>query len=127
MRWLLILALLALCVRVAWALAMLDREPRFDEVYYLQHAQQLCTNQSYLDSAGRPTDFWPVGFPLVLAAALCLSGGHTQAGVFLQIAIGLLTCLLVSMIGERIFGRLAGRVAGLVVALYPTHVFYSTF
>ena len=105
---------------------MVERQARFDEVAYLRHAVQLCQSHSYLDAAGRPTDFWPIGFPLALAAAVCISGGHPAAGVSLQITIGLFTCLLVSMLGERIFGRAPGRVAGLVMAFYPTHVFYST-
>jgi 4-amino-4-deoxy-L-arabinose transferase-like glycosyltransferase len=125
-RWLLLLTVVALCTRLVWAAAMVERESRFDEVAYLRHAAQLCASQSYLDAAGRPTDYWPIGFPLVLAGAVCVSGGHSAAGVSLQITIGLFTCLLVSMLGERTFGRAPGRVAGLVMALYPTHVFYST-
>src|SRR5688572_19864169 len=125
-RWLLLLTMVALCTRLVWAAAMIEREWRSDEVAYLRHAAQLCASQSYVDAAGRPTDYWPIGFPLALAAAVCVLGGHFAAGVSLQITIGLFTCLLVSMLGERAFGRAPGRVAGLIMALYPTHVFYTT-
>ena len=104
---------------------MIDRQPRFDEVAYLRHAADLCASQSYEDAAGRPTNRWPIGFPLVIAGALCLSAGRAAAGVALQNAIGVFTCLLVSILGERTFGRTAGRVAALVLAIYPTHIFYS--
>lgn len=125
-RWLLFLALLALGARLMWAGTMLDREKRYEEWGYFRHAVELCASQSYVDHAGRPTDHLPVGFPLALAGAVCVLGGHFAAGVAFQIAIGVLICLIVSSLGERTFGRPAGRVAGLVMALYPTHVFYST-
>ena len=44
----------------------------------------------------------------------------------LQIALGIATCLLLSVVGSRVVGPGAGRLAGLLLALYPTHVMYST-
>lgn len=105
---------------------MLEREPRFDELGYVGHAERLYAGQGYVDEAGQPSDFWPVGFPLVLAATYGLFGSHPTTAVGLQIIIGTLTCVLVSTIGERVLGRSIGRVAALVMALYPTHVFYGT-
>jgi hypothetical protein len=51
-RWLLLLTMVALSTRLVWAVAMVDRESRFDEVVYLRHAAQLCASRRR-DSAPR--------------------------------------------------------------------------
>ena len=67
-----------------------------------------------------------MGFPLALAGAYRLLGVHRIAGIGLQIVLGVATCVLASRIGEQTFGHPAGRLGALALAIYPTHVFYST-
>ena len=106
---------------------MYGREYRFDEIAYAGHAVRLATGQGFVDETGQLADFWPVGFPFVLAAVYRLFGIHPPwGGIGLHIFVGILTSALATLVGERSFGRSIGRLAGLVVALYPTHVFYET-
>ena len=88
--------------------------------------KKLCAGQGYVDSKGAQSDFWPVGYPAVLALAYCSFGMSTGVGVGLQILLLTLTCLVISGIGERSFGRRIGRTGALLLAAYPNHIFYST-
>ncbi len=125
-RWTLLVIAVALTVRLAWAVALMPREPSFDERRYIQHAARFSEGQGYVGEDGKPTAFWPAGYPMALAAAYKLLGQSKLAGVSLQIALAIATCLLVSLLGSATFGPAAGRLAALMLALYPTHVFYST-
>ena len=124
--WLLILAAIAFVIRVGWALLISDREPRFDENAYIGHAERLSEGQGYVDTDGNPTAHWPVGFPALLSLAYRLFGSNLHTGVALQILLGVLTCLLLSIVGERLLGRRIGRMAGFMLATYPNSIFYST-
>jgi 4-amino-4-deoxy-L-arabinose transferase-like glycosyltransferase len=74
-----------------------------------------------------PNTFRPPGYPLFLAAVYALAG-HSYAVVkVLQSLIGALTCVLVVMIGERLFSKRTGVIAGVIAAVYPFLVLYSGF
>lgn len=74
-----------------------------------------------------PNTFRPPGYPLFLAAVYALAG-HSYAVVkVLQSLIGALTCVLVAMIGERLFSKRTGVIAGGIAAGYPFLVLYSGF
>jgi hypothetical protein len=53
-RWLLVVALAAVLLRVAWALLMMDRQPYADERAYVAHAQQILRGAGFVDASGRP-------------------------------------------------------------------------
>ena len=125
-RWLLLLTVIVLVVRLPWVVAMDDRELRFDEVAYVSHAESLCAGEGYVDSTGAKSNFWPVGYPAALALAYCTFGVSSSVGVGLQIFLLALTCLVISAIGERSFGTRIGRTAALFLAIYPNYIFYST-
>lgn len=126
-RWLVTLAVIALVVRLGWALLMMERVPQFDEVNYIGLASRLAAGEGYVDETGARVAYWPVGYPALLSRVFRLSGGPSEVGaVALQIALGIATCLLLSVLGSRVVGPGAGRLAGLLLALYPTHVMYST-
>lgn len=125
-RWLLSLAIVALVVRLAWAGLMAERQPFLDEQAYIGHAIRLSQGEGYVNEAKSKDAFWPVGYPLSLAAVYRLTGIGLAAGVGFQIGIGTLTCLLLYLLGKRTFGTLIARVASLLLAIYPNHVFFST-
>jgi 4-amino-4-deoxy-L-arabinose transferase-like glycosyltransferase len=125
-RWFLSLALVALIVRLGWAGLIAERQPRFDEKAYIGHAIRLSEGEGYVDEAKRKVAFWPVGYPLCLAAAYHLIGTSRATGLGLQISIGTLTCLLLYLLGKRIFGTLIARVAALLLAIYPNYVLFSS-
>jgi 4-amino-4-deoxy-L-arabinose transferase-like glycosyltransferase len=105
---------------------MVERQPRFDEVFYIGHAIRLSQGEGYVDETKKQVAFWPVGYPLCLAATYRLTGTGLAAGLGLQISIGTLTCLLLYLLGKRTFGTLIARVASLLLAIYPNHILFST-
>jgi tetratricopeptide (TPR) repeat protein len=63
-------------------------------------------------------------YAYLLAALLAVSGGSLVFVVFVQLALGLLSGLLVHRIGRRVFGPAEGVVAA---AIYVTHVTFVYF
>jgi 4-amino-4-deoxy-L-arabinose transferase-like glycosyltransferase len=125
-RWMALVVCTALAIRLAWGAAIFTREPRFDEVVYISHAVRLAEGKGYRDEAGRPETYWPVGYPAVLAATYAVAGQGRVPGFALQAILAAATCILVSVIGTGAFGPRVGRLGALLLAIYPTHVFYST-
>jgi 4-amino-4-deoxy-L-arabinose transferase-like glycosyltransferase len=125
-RWWLLLVSVALVARLAWVAALPTRRPVFDERQYIAHATRLAEGKGYTDDAGRPTAYWPVGYPALLSVCCRATARDHDCGVLLQIVLGVAACVLVSLIGNRAFGPRIGRGAALLLALYPNQVFYST-
>ncbi len=123
--WLL-LVFVAVFTRGTWAIALGSREPRFDEVNYIARAERLAQGQGYVDARGRPETYWPVGYPALLAAGYAVAGRSRLTGVLLQLGLGVATCALVFAVGKSAFGSRVGRAAAVLMAVYPTHVFYTT-
>lgn len=74
---------------------------------------------------GMPYVFHPPGYPLLLGAiyAVC---GHSYASVrIVQSLLGAFTCVLVFLIGERLFSRQVACLATAVAVVYPFLVFYT--
>lgn len=125
-RWILLLLCVAIVARIAWAVSVLPRTPVVDEQNYVGHAVRLAEGLGYVNGDGERVAYWPVGYPVVLAAAYTLLGQSELTAVSLQILFGIATCLLISILGSATFGPAVGRFAALMIGLYPTHVFYST-
>ena len=126
-RWLVTLGGIALLVRLVWVVLMADRVPQFDEVRYLELASRLAAGEGYVDESGSRVAFWPVGYPALLSLVFRLTGGSSLiAATAMQVILGVANCLLLSVVGSRMVGLGAGRLAGLLLALYPTHIFYSS-
>ena len=125
-RWLLTLAVIALLVRLAWVVVVMERSPQFDEVEYLGHAARLAAGEGYVEADGDRAAHWPVGYPALLSVVFRLAGPTQTSAIGVQIALSVTTCLLLSVMGSRVLGRRTGRMAGLMLALYPTYVMYST-
>jgi 4-amino-4-deoxy-L-arabinose transferase-like glycosyltransferase len=125
-RWWLLLVATALVARLVWVAGIHARQPRFDEVNYIAHAERLVAGLGYVDGRGHPTAYWPVGYPAVMAFAYSLLGQRPLTGILLQMILGTATCIVVCSIGTDAFSLRIGRLAALLLAVYPTHVFYST-
>ena len=125
-EWLVLLTVVALVLRVGWAGLMADRQLRFDEVHYVQHAVGLSQGEGYVDEAKNKVAFWPVGYPFILSLVYRLTGQSRVASVGLQIIFGTLSCLVLYFLGKQTFGTLIARVASLSLAVYPNQVFFST-
>lgn len=145
-RWLIGIFLLALVLRLTW-IAVINPDPadgRFDDsVWYDSTAQNLADGKGYSYSpdiwrqssgeplyprdAGisKPTAIWPIGYPLTLAGIYTFGRSLIAAKLFNAI-LGSVTCLLLYGIGARVFNRRVGLVAALLLALFPSHIIFST-
>lgn len=74
---------------------------------------------------GQPYLIHPPGYPLFLGL-LYLLFGHSYAAVKVaQSLLGALTCVVILLVGERLFTRRVGLVAAALAAVYPHLVYYS--
>jgi 4-amino-4-deoxy-L-arabinose transferase-like glycosyltransferase len=74
---------------------------------------------------GRPYLIHPPGYPLFLGI-LYLLFGHSYAVVKVaQSLLGALTCVVMFLIGERLFAKRVGLLAGAIAAVYPHLVYYT--
>jgi len=67
----------------------------------------------------------PPGYPYFLALAYALSGGSYGAARVLQMAVGLLSCVLAFMLGLRLFGARTGLVYAALMASYWVLVYFE--
>ena len=122
-RWLLLIFLMALAARVGWIL-LSPVTPASDAAYYDQAARDLAAGKGYL-MGGRPTAYWPVGFPAFLAGVYWLVGYSVAAAQVCQALLGASTAVLAAMLGARVFGPAAGHLAGLLLAVSPNDASYA--
>ncbi len=112
------------------AVALLPAAPAWDGVIYARAADQLARGEGYtqrsLDPAApaRPTAFFPVGLPAVLAVPRWLGLG-TALDLVLQALAGALLVPLGAAFARRAHGRRAGRYAAWALALWPGGVLLS--
>jgi 4-amino-4-deoxy-L-arabinose transferase-like glycosyltransferase len=77
--------------------------------------------------AHAPNTFRPPGYPFFLAAIYVLVGHSYPAVKIVQSAVGALTCVMVWLIGERLFSKRVGVIASSIAAVYPFLVVYTGF
>ncbi|HYG62614.1 MAG TPA: tetratricopeptide repeat protein [Thermoanaerobaculia bacterium] len=108
----------ALAARLAALSALgrlvLFRTPQLDSLEYLRWAQSIAAGESR----------WPLlpthapGYPYFLGTLLALFDGSLTAARFIQALLGAVLCVVVALLGRRLYGPRAGLVAGLLLALY---------
>lgn len=67
----------------------------------------------------RPTMFRPPGYTLTLTFTYAMTNGNPLTARILLSTVGAATCLLVFLIGRRVFSHKVGFLAGLLGAIYP--------
>jgi len=101
-----------------------DRFPDGEE--YDAIARSLAAGTGF--GVGHATNtFRPPGYPFFLAAIYALGGPSYPAVKIIQSAIGALTCVVILLIGERLFSRRVGVIAASIAAVYPFLVVYTGF
>ena len=77
-----------------------------------------------------PTGYLAPVFPFVLAGLFKIFGEYTAASAvaiyIFNSVLSALTCVVLSMLGARIFGQSTGLVAAMVFALYPPAIWYAS-
>ena len=102
-----------------------------DEKHYVDLATNLSKGNGFGFGSGaeyEPTSIRPPLYPALIAALWDVTGDRDlQAVRFTQILLSLATCVLVYMLGTRMFSRRAGVIAAAVLCFYPTYIAYSFF
>jgi 4-amino-4-deoxy-L-arabinose transferase-like glycosyltransferase len=76
---------------------------------------------------GVPNTFRAPGYPFFLAALYMIFGHSYVAVKIAQSLLGALTCLMIFLIGQRLFSRRVGVIAATLAAVYPFLVLYAGF
>jgi 4-amino-4-deoxy-L-arabinose transferase-like glycosyltransferase len=116
---------LALLVRLAHV-AEIRGEPLAttlveDELAYHEQARAIAAG----DWLGDRVFYQSPLYPYFLAVVYRVAGPDPMAARIVQALLGALSCLLLALAAERLFGTLAGALAGLLGAFYGVFVFYD--
>lgn len=122
--WLLV-GLGAALVRLVFVLALPQMPVISDDLLYDRLAWNLATGHGYSLNPPDPYALFAPGYPLVLAGLYSLFGHSLRVVRVFQALLGAGTCLLVGLVGARIFGRRVGLIAGGLASLYPAFIFYA--
>lgn len=131
-RGALIVFLLALALRLLWAIYVQRIHPgeswyvQGDAIEYTTVAANLLTGKGWWspDSGGGPYFHGPV-YPLFLAGLRAL-GASLFVVTLIQALLGALTCYLVVRIAKRMMPLAGALLAGLSMAVYPYFFHYTT-
>lgn len=119
------------------------RDGRFDDsVFYDTSARALLDGRGYIfdptvwvlpngvqpdpDTYTSATALWPPAYPALLAVIYKLTGGSILAAKLVNVMLGALTAVLTYLIGRRLFGEGPGVVAGFAMALFPSHILFTS-
>src|SRR5687768_1005667 len=115
---------LFLAPRIGWMLAV-DAAPMSDQLWYFDRAAGLLNGEGYAVQ-GRPTAFWPVGYPAFLAGLFAVFGPDIEVAKAANLVLSALSMAFVYRISRRATGSETAAKAALVLAvLYPTLIFYT--
>jgi hypothetical protein len=117
------LCLAAFLVRFLYVLTLDPKIFWFDGQEYSRLARGLVEQGRYVDSLGRPSAFWPPGYPLFLAVVYKLLGAGTLGVRIVQSLVGAVTVGLVHVLGCRLVGRRAALIAALAATVYPLYIY----
>jgi 4-amino-4-deoxy-L-arabinose transferase-like glycosyltransferase len=125
-RDLIAIGLLALALRVVWALiyGRVTFGPH-DALFYEIASSNLATGHGFTQLFGGSTAHWPPGFPFLVSLLYRAFGLHVKVGLALNVGLGTLTALLLYLIGRRMIGRPGGLVAGGLFAVLPAPIFFT--
>lgn len=127
--WLGAITLLALALRLVWVFYTDTLPLGGDPHWYYVVGSNLAHGHGFvaqpnpifgeIPGPGKPTAFWPPGYPFALAALFKLTGvGFTPAQI-MNAVLGALTVPFVYALGKSIFDQRAGLLAAGIFAVFP--------
>ena len=127
-RWLLLVGLCALVVRVLYVVIVLrDYVPVSDALHYHTLADAVGDGRGLVHEFPfghpHPTAFRPPLYPLLLGGVYAVTGSQLGAAQALNVALGTAVVVLAALMAWRLAGRRAAMVTGLLAAVYPPLVF----
>lgn len=124
-RAVLALVLTAVLVRAFWAL-LVPVMPVSDSNAYDVFAKNIVAGAGYAWQEGNPNVYWAPGASFIYAAHYFVFGHHYAPVVVGHILAQTLTLLLAMWLAGRWYGWRAAFWTGLILALWPTHVMFTT-
>lgn len=121
--WLLLLAVAVVVPRLLWMFTTFTT-PHVDLAWYDGHARNLAAGLGYVEN-GKPTAFWPIGYPAFLALLYRFAGMHIRVVHAVHVLLAYLTTIGVWTVGRRPLGEGRARIAALVYALCPSTVMFT--
>ena len=96
--------------------------PVVDARTYVEEARYF----SDVSFAGRPAPFWqPPLYPVLLGVLFTLAGDDLYLPRLIQAVLGALVCVLICLLGYRVFGAGVGLGAGFAAALYGPLIYFG--
>lgn len=125
-KFLIWLFLIALSVRLGFMLYAKQhyffyQSPSSDVTYYLDWANEIATQ----NAIGTKAFFGLPLYPYFLAVLHRLTFGHTEVIRFFLLLLGSLNCLLIYVLGKRLFSQRVGVVASLLMCFNFFLVYYD--
>ncbi|MFC1525139.1 ArnT family glycosyltransferase, partial [Planctomycetota bacterium] len=121
---LLVIFLIALGLRVGFVLTLENKFYFPDSYQYDTVAQNIISGNGFMVSenlrAGRPP-----AYPLFLSISYLLFGKSLFVIRFIQALLSTLSCLVVYLIGKKVFDQRTGLIAAVITAIYPFFIFFS--
>lgn len=122
-RWMLLILCLSLAVRLLWA-GVSPALPASDAKYYTDSGLLMANGEGFLNR-GKPTAYWPVGYPAFLAGIYAVFGYSVELVKVVHAALGAATVLMVFLIAGPVFGEATARIGSLLLALSLNNISYS--
>ncbi len=124
-RPILLILLLAVFFRGVYLYDSLDyptfKAPVVDARTYDQTARRIAEEGELTQDL-----FWqPPFYPLFLSSVYKVTKGSILAAKIFQMIIGVLTCVLVYMLGVKLFNTMIGLLAGIMAAVYLPMIFFE--
>ena len=121
-----LIAVVALAARLIYALVIVKTDVLIGDAREFDTlARNLADGHGYVNpylleqGTVRPTAFKPPGYPFALAGVTALGGGGYVAHHVFTCLLGVVTVVLVGLIGRRVGGDRVGLAAAGIAALYP--------
>jgi 4-amino-4-deoxy-L-arabinose transferase-like glycosyltransferase len=114
---------LATIVRLAMILATPHAVLFGDPVDYQRHAVSIAAGRGYprteIATPGKATAFRPPGYPFLLGGLYAVVGVSVDAGRVLGGVLGVLTVLLIALLGRSLWGPRVGLIGAGIAAVFP--------
>ncbi len=108
-----------------WRLSVVDTQPVTDFSWYFARAKELAAGQGYVEH-GKPTAYWPVGWPGFLGLLFKVFGASVWVGKIANTLLSLAAIPLTFALGHRLFhSRTTGLIGAFFMAVNPAFVAYS--
>ncbi|MEW6102886.1 MAG: glycosyltransferase family 39 protein [bacterium] len=121
------LCIFALILRLGWAIHLKEAGLVFsDAVSYDQLGMSIAHGKGYVDSEEKPTAMRSPIYPIFIGCIYWLFGEHNLFVVrIFQAILGSFSCLLVFLIGKRVFNPQVGLIGAFLASWNPYLIYYT--